>query len=57
MRAFKKVNDHTIIAYCSKSQQMRCVVCHNIYQEIIGIVLPKIGKDWLCIIKTMAQFP
>jgi hypothetical protein len=44
-RASFKVNGHTTIAYYSKSQQMRCVVCRSIQQEIIGESSTQIGKD------------
>ncbi len=40
-----KVNGHTTIAYYSKSQQIRCVVCHSIQQEIVGESSTQIGKD------------
>jgi hypothetical protein len=32
---FLKVNDHIVIVYCLKSQQMRCVMYHNIQQKLV----------------------
>jgi hypothetical protein len=45
------VNDHTIVVDCFKSQQMRCVVCHNIQQEVVGEITTQNKKGLVMYIK------